>query len=90
MLSALIINILKSIFGFLFNEKQPELTEREKQIFNKELSVKNKSDMLERIDYWIANNNIAEARKLTYLYINHNEKDDDILKRLNLINKINQ
>jgi hypothetical protein len=90
MLSALIINILKSLFGFLFNEKEPELTEREKQIFNKELSVKNKSDMLERIDYWIVNNNTAEAKKIAYLYINHNEKDEEILKRLNLINKMNQ
>lgn len=86
MLSALIVNLFKSIFGFLFN-KEPELTENEKRIFNKELNVKNKNDMLERIDYWVDKSDYKEAKKLTDLYIEYNGIDNDIEKRKIFLNK---
>ena len=86
MLSALIVNLFKSIFGFLFN-KEPELTENEQRIFNKELNVNNKNDMLERIDYWVEKSNYIEAKTLTEAYIEYNGIDNNIEKRKSFLSK---
>lgn len=87
MLSALIVNLFKSIFGFLFN-KEPELTDNEKRIFNKELNVKNKNDMLERIDYWVDKSDFKEAKHLCDIYLEYNGTDVNIEKRKEFLNKI--
>jgi len=78
-------------FGFkqLFKGKPKDsnLTQNEKRIFNKELNVKNKNDMLERIDYWVDKSDFSEAKKLTDLYIEYNGIDSDIQKRKDFLNK---
>ncbi len=72
---------------FKGKSKDSDLTQNEKRIFNKELNVKNKNDMLERIDYWVDKSDFAEAKKLTDLYIEYNGIDSDIQKRKNFLNK---
>ena len=84
MLSAIIANLFKSGIS---SKKRPKLSENEKRIFNKELSVKNKNDMLERIDYWVEKSDFIEAKKLTELYIEHNGIDNNIEKRKSFLNK---
>jgi hypothetical protein len=80
-----IFYLVKSLFS---SSSKPEYSSsNEERIFEKELNVKNKSDMLERIDYWIDKSNFQEAKKLTNLYIDYNQSDENIQRRATLINK---
>ena len=80
MLSALIVNLFKMIFGFLFTKKS-DYSESEIKILSKNLNVKNKTDMLERIDFWLTKKEIFEASKLINLYTENNGTDENISKR---------
>lgn len=90
MLSALIINFFKAIFGSFFKEEKivSNLSERENEIFSKDLDNRVKEDWLQRIDFWIEEKNFKEAAKLCNYYTqNYFDFDDDIDLRINIVNE---
>lgn len=80
MLKVILYEIFKLLFGKKDNNNNNNIDKnsRDYQILSKTLHVNNKSDMLERISYWIEKNDYAEAKKLSDLYIHHNGLDKHI------------
>ena len=92
MLSALIINLLKAIFG-IFNSKDSshtsEMTEEENRIFSVQLDARKKDGWIERIDYWIDKKNYDEAVKLCNFYTqDFFGFDNEISERVKRVNKL--
>ena len=85
MLKVILYELFKLLFGKKENDNNIDKNSRDYKILSKTLHVNNKSDMLERISYWIEKHDYAEAKKLSDLYIHHNGYDrqiDELNKRI--------
>ena len=86
MLKVILFELFNLLFGKSKEDKNIDKNSRDYKILSKTLHVNNKSDMLERISYWIEQKDFSEAKKLSDLYINHNGNDkqiEELYKKIN-------